>query len=270
MKSHSSDRVVGPNDLIERFLQRLQVIYSIFSVYPRKPFLEGCPHCLGKEARFHPHRAPLRELTADDLGGFAEKAMTTWGDSADYRHFLPRIVELSLTEGRHPGLEPWHIGSKLAYANWSQWPGRERDCLIRFMRSAWHAVIAFPPDSPSSLSTGPVQWSVVEALSLQANAQGDIGPLLEIWRSSTDIAAQLHLSTLARDSADHLAKERDFPFAQFESPAAREQLRNWMMEPALVSGLMEAFENELDGPWSSLLAEGIDSLEWIQMIGAQS
>ena len=46
--------------------------------------------------------APLRELTGDQLGPYASWAMTTVGEVDDYRHFLPRILELAIGDQSRP------------------------------------------------------------------------------------------------------------------------------------------------------------------------
>ncbi len=38
---------------------------------------------------------PLTELNEDDLSIFTAKVMTTWGCENDFKHFLPRIFELT-------------------------------------------------------------------------------------------------------------------------------------------------------------------------------
>ena len=60
----------------------------------------------------------LRDLTDTDLKKYAFKALTTWGNADDFRHFLPRLFEL---EAVHPqrivGLvDPEILFGKLAYA----------------------------------------------------------------------------------------------------------------------------------------------------------
>ena len=38
---------------------------------------------------------PLPNLTSEDLSRFAGKAISTWGDTNDLKHFLPRLFELT-------------------------------------------------------------------------------------------------------------------------------------------------------------------------------
>lgn len=40
----------------------------------------------------------LRKLTPDELSSYSASALLTVGDVADYMHFLPRIIEISVTE----------------------------------------------------------------------------------------------------------------------------------------------------------------------------
>lgn len=247
--------------------QSLENLYSVFSVYPLRPVVEGCPHCVGEKAEAHLHRAPLRELTAEDLESFASKAMTTWGDSVDYRHFLPRIVELSLAEPPCSGLEPWLIGSKLTYANWSQWPRQEIGSIIQFIESAWLCVIAFPPEEQSAVSTGPVRWAADAALALQADALEDVSRLLQIWDAADEIEPQLHPSMFAQSEAPYFAKKRKLGLSlTVESSLALEQITAWLKNPSLVSALITTFEKEIEGHWSNTLAAGIDALQWIQQV----
>ena len=41
---------------------------------------------------------PLRELTGEQVGPYSGWAMTTVGNERDYRHFLPRILELAVVD----------------------------------------------------------------------------------------------------------------------------------------------------------------------------
>jgi hypothetical protein len=269
MISELSNSAFALDDVKDSLFQSLENLYNVFSTYLLKPVVEGCPHCIGKKMGSHLHRAPLRELTVDDLESFAYKAMTTWGDSVDYRHFLPRIVELSLTadEAVH-GFTPWVIGSKLAYADWIEWPAQETASLVQFMESAWRSVISYPPEEVSTACNSPIWWVVEDVLSFQANALQDISTLLEIWGSANEIEPKLHLSIFAYYGAPYFAKKRKLmPFVTVKSPLALEQLGTWLMKPSLLSTLMETFEKDLEEPWASTLAAGIDALEWIQQVG---
>lgn len=89
------------------------------------------------------HEHLLRGLSASDLRGYAGDAVLVWGDEADFKHFLPRIMEITVTEGGsnwdRKGWIEWPdtetIFSRLAYSKWSEWPEAEREAIAYFLRA---------------------------------------------------------------------------------------------------------------------------------------
>ena len=72
----------------------LERLYLVFRSYGLKPHIEGCPCCVYDEDQDRVRSRSLRALTAEDFDTYASKALTTWGDADDLRHFLPRLLEL--------------------------------------------------------------------------------------------------------------------------------------------------------------------------------
>jgi hypothetical protein len=215
----------------------------------------------------------LEKLTEVDLGLYAFKAMTTWGDSRDFRHFLPRIIELSMIVARpsYLGLEPWIIGSKLAYASWEDWPVLEREALSNFMEIAWRVLLSHPPDTFSTLETmGPIKWPIEDALAFLANAHNDLGSYLDIWAGGDEVTFYLHLAALATDQAPIFAKKKRLQIPVFESQNALDQLKNWLLIPTQLVSLQKVFEREIEGEWSNILAQGVDALEWMRQVEGRS
>jgi hypothetical protein len=112
--------------------------YRAFGRYSTKMRLEACPcGCVTPDDHARLHSRPLRELTADDIEAYASKAMTTWGDVDDFRHFLPRILEL--VTGDPGDVICTEIAlSKLSYAGWRGWPQRERDAVDAVLWERWN------------------------------------------------------------------------------------------------------------------------------------
>ncbi|WP_236606164.1 hypothetical protein [Sandaracinus amylolyticus] len=52
----------------------IEQLYRVFARYPRPPAVRGCPCCVTDADRARLHRAPLRDLTADDLKRYAFKS----------------------------------------------------------------------------------------------------------------------------------------------------------------------------------------------------
>lgn len=107
----------------------IEVLYDVFSRYPIKDLIEGCPCCVSSKREKPLHSKDLRQLSWGDLQIFIFKAMTTFGDESDLKHFLPRIFELYITDYY---CAPYDIGvllSKLKYAKWKEWPSKESKAI---------------------------------------------------------------------------------------------------------------------------------------------
>lgn len=113
---------------------RIEDLYGAFSEYPLRRHVEGCPcGCIPPGAEAKLHRRPLREMEPDDLERYAYKAMTTWGDVDDFRHFLPRLLELLVH--RRLIVDTEIVLGKLTYGYWEAWPTREQEAVSSFLNA---------------------------------------------------------------------------------------------------------------------------------------
>ena len=117
----------------------IENLYSTFSIYPFKSTMEGCPCCVSDSDKEKIHSKPLRELDEDDLSRYAFKAMTTWGDTDDFRHYLPRIFELLATTDFI--VDTSVVLGKLDYGKWQNWSDNERKSIIQFLVAWWTDLI---------------------------------------------------------------------------------------------------------------------------------
>jgi hypothetical protein len=144
------------NDAIER-------VYSAFSAYPHPRALDGCPCCTSRQMAQPLVTKPLRVLDGQDLEQYAFKALTTWGTVEDYKYFLPRIIELSVS---HDLL--WDIEmtlGKLAYADFASWPLHERQAIENLIVDAWmNAVRSSAVEEAHELLCGAAQVMDAEPL----------------------------------------------------------------------------------------------------------
>src|SRR5437588_624905 len=83
--------------MTEELKLAIERLYQTFAIYPFKPTMEGCPCCVSDSDKEKIHSKKIRQLEGDDLSRYASKAMTTWGDTEDFKHYLPRILELLVT-----------------------------------------------------------------------------------------------------------------------------------------------------------------------------
>ena len=114
--------------MTSRVSQALEDVYRVFAAQPKPHEIEACPCCIDRESLCALLSAALKEITADQLSPYASSVLLTAGDEADFRYFLPRILEISLHDRRWwPDLEV--VLGKLRLANWSQWSPSERAAL---------------------------------------------------------------------------------------------------------------------------------------------
>ena len=128
-----------PDLLLKTMTNELKIaienLYLTFSIYPFQSTMNGCPCCVSDLDKKNIHVKQLRNLNEEDLSKYAFKAMTTWGDLADFKHFLPRIFELLATTN-FP-VDSQIVLGKLEYGNWNEWPQAEKVSIQQFLVAWW-------------------------------------------------------------------------------------------------------------------------------------
>lgn len=123
----------------------IEGLYRVFARHPLAARIDGCPHCELDANERSLHAAPLRELGEEDFGRYPFKAMTTFGDVDDFRHFFPRIAELVTFEGAVGACDLATLASKLAYGAWQTWPEPERAAVLAWLTALEDAYFAGEP-----------------------------------------------------------------------------------------------------------------------------
>jgi hypothetical protein len=119
-----------------RLVQAHSALTAVFAKYPLRSNTDGCPCCVSA--------ADHAELQRGNLRRYAVKAMTTWGNELDFKHFLPVLVA-ALTPSStyypdtvHEGACDLHcLANKLAYAHWQNWPVEEQQAVLECLRAWW-------------------------------------------------------------------------------------------------------------------------------------
>ena len=177
----------------------VQNLYEVFGRYKRS-IVEGCDHCVFPQDNALIHSKPLRKLSPLELEKYGRKALTTWGDQDDLRHFLPRLFEL-MTEGERISrlIDAPILTGKLRYAQWQHWPNHEREALHQFFTCYWERVLA---EYPCQLE------SADDALCTIANAVDDIVPYMEFWQKQSDAPPIAHLAEFITDEVDRYCRKK--------------------------------------------------------------
>jgi hypothetical protein len=150
----------------------IQNLYDTFSIYPFKSTMEGCPCCVSDSDKEKIHSKPLKDLNEDDLSRYAFKAMTTWGDTDDFKHYLPRIFELLATTDFI--VDTFIVLGKLEYGKWQEWSNDEKATITNFLFAWW------------TNTTKHNSYFNKEAFTEIYKLTGDIEQLLNSWTISIE------------------------------------------------------------------------------------
>lgn len=144
--------------------------------------------------------APLRALTGEQVGPYSNWAITTVGDDRDYRHFLPRIFELAVTDPVWLGTEPAVMASRLNMAKWRAWPAEQQTAVLRFYSAAFGAVVERHPRDGQSAA----DWFCgIAALGEPPSVT------YEQWLASALPNAALHMASFIIAEAKHLSRHAE-------------------------------------------------------------
>ncbi|WBB69928.1 hypothetical protein [Micromonospora sp. WMMD812] len=162
-------------------------LYAVFRRHPRPSRMGYCAHCVAPAEVAVLLDTPLRALTGGQLRRYAGKALTTWGDLADLRYFLPRLLELLAAGAIDDPVAPGRLFDAIG-KHWRGWPRDEQRAVEAYLAAWWgHTLATFP---------APVEATDVLAA---IGATGvDVGPYLAGWVADGGEPAARHL-------ADHLA-----------------------------------------------------------------
>ncbi len=159
----------------EDWRQAIEHLYAVFACYRRPSMMDASPTRDAVAMMRDLTSAPLRELSPEALGAYAGSALTTVGSEGDYRHFLPRIIELSITSHGWMGLDPEVIAGRLIYGHWRQWADDAQTAILRAFAAAWIETRRMDVD----LADGTCPLCALAILGQ------DIAPLLAVWALPT-------------------------------------------------------------------------------------
>lgn len=229
----------------------VESLYAVFEGYRLRPDTQPCLCCHSSEDDRKLRSKLLRKLGPKDLYGYASDALYTWGDETDFKHFLPRILEL-FTLADTPGhefVDPESVFSRLTYescgsSSWRTWPTDEQTAISAYNRAVWQAVLN---TAPEELSDGAYQW-----LCAFAGAGQDLSAYLDYWMKATSVNAHRNLSQLILwEGVPNIPK----PVGGYWKDRKEEwqQLVGWLRRPDVKQKLAIALEQWSHLPFSNEL-----------------
>lgn len=201
--------MLDPQELIDP-------LYEAFSANPAPTRLESSPYKSEEDRLTYDALVtfPLREAQPEILGPYASSALYTVGDVDDYRHFLPRILEIALSEQGWTGFEPWAIANKLVYGEWLTWPKREIDTLRCYFVAGFEQAATRPVGVFAEFES----W-LVATLTLGEYAESQIKSAISIGKGN----AVGGLARIIIDYQQQLIRNHTFPKSIWDSVPEQER-----------------------------------------------
>ena len=159
-----------------------------------------------------------------------------WGDSDCYKHFLPRIFELVVTDGeRHKSPDRELVFHILRYGEWRAWPKTEQVAVESFLRAVWEAVLKDPPLDE--------RYRDIESwICAISQCEDDLIPYLRQWENDESHPACLALSGFLLNSAITRSKKQGRNEYWADRDAQYAQLQDWIKSTAVKEKLKRASE----------------------------
>lgn len=193
-------------------------LYKTFAAYHIGDDFVGCDCCVtpGDSAKIATR--PIRDLAIGDLERYSRKAMSTWGTAQHFKHFLPRLLELTI-EYHDYFLDLSVVFGKLKDAGFESWPPHEQDAVNRFFVEYWDYQLAVP-------ITSVTDDTIDTVLCALSNGGGSVQPYLDRWLNTPTDNAKRHLASFILWNDDALLMHGRL-FNPFWKDASEPTVRLW-------------------------------------------
>ncbi|GGF19176.1 hypothetical protein [Hymenobacter cavernae] len=226
-------------------------LYKAFAKYPANPNMDGSPMYADNLDQWNRDLTckPLHELSGDDLRIFYFKAMTTWGDVADFKHFLPRIFEL-LTQ-YDLDIDEWPALSKLNYGKWRIWPEPEQAAVEEYLLAFWQYLLrSFDYKAEAHFS---------DYFVAIANVYPRFRTLLDLWEAAFP-QALVHLVNFVECNSKAVLQRQTLD-SIYKLEVAGRYFYKWLTTEAMLAKLEAAFFETTDEEFAQKVSIVIQLIE---------
>jgi len=131
------------NLMSESLRYGINSLYKAFANVRKPRTIEACPCCLGEEDIATLLQKPLRELTPEELSGYASSVFLTVGAAADFVYFLPRILEIRATASSWSP-DPEVVGRAIHAYGWENFSPAQQESLASYIGAKLTEQIGMP------------------------------------------------------------------------------------------------------------------------------
>jgi hypothetical protein len=169
--------------------QAIENLYEVFSKYPypQSPSFGDSPFYDSQKDAAALAAKPLREIEPGILQVYVQEAYFDWGDTNDFKHFLPRALEV-MARYEYEWLDSEVVMSRLMGQNsdgWQTWSLQEQKAIHEFAVAWWKARIR------NSFISSDDSWWWDTQLCILGQAFDDLAPFLNIWRDEVSLDSTL-------------------------------------------------------------------------------
>jgi len=204
--------------------------YDVFARYARPAVLEASPVKNADAILRSLSLAPLRDLSEDKVGPYAGSALYTVGNVQDYKHFLPRILEIAFAGSRGwVGCVPPAIANHLVYARWRDWPTKEVDAVRLAFQEGWTLARDQNPNGARNASEWLCALSILEE---------PIDDLLDDWLDTPSVNAVLQLADFVGSAPTEMfGRIGDAAYWSSVDEGRRQKVASWMLTDPVAGAL---------------------------------
>lgn len=207
-------------------IKALESAYRVFADAPAPKTLEASPLRDAKAIHRALTSSPLAAIANADIGPYAGWAMTTVGTGKDYQHFLPRILELAVSDPSWMGAAPVVIASRLEMAGWRSWPAPQQAAVSAVFTAAFSWTLEVQNQDPDDWLAG---IALVGGATEEARHE---------WRVSDSLAAAQGLASFVIDWRSAEQESEAAPPFWTEVPAQeRSRTRAWLLSDETIAQL---------------------------------
>jgi len=173
---------------------------------------------------------PLQTLTSQDLSLFAGKVISTWGDTNDLKHFLPRLFELTATLDT-----PYNVSilyQKLQDGAFQTWEIEEQKVVNEFSIALL--------DNLLNDNREKAEWEFDDYFSALAHFHSSFNDLTELWTSNDSFSSIKHLTNYIYNEAHNLFGKNHIRGNE-QSTGNIAAFKNWLLTDNLIQKLTNAF-----------------------------
>jgi hypothetical protein len=227
-------------------------LYRTFSRYPLRSDIDASPFSVSDAQQALIRSRDLRDLGPDELAHYSLDALTMWGWTDDFRHFLPRIFELIAADGGRWTI-PEDVFGKLPYGDWETWPSEERQAITSFFEALWSNVLDHFPHA----------FSADDCLQCIVQTGDDMIRYLDRWHIAQSLTHAKHFATFIGHNPEWSPRHGWSLNGTYwrNQPALAKQVVDWLRDPARKSEAEQAFFNlARNDEDSALLSKAVDDV----------